>query len=239
MASRLGPAKPRGSTWNGAGAWLIFSQSRQVNFSRTCCTTFHCRGTTSSVSVTSSPSLASRVEPQHAQAVGPGTIDRSRGRCAGNGLRDGFLRVKARTGVVVAGRPPSRRRARPRRPPLRALRAGAPSARAGAPCARCAAHKARAASSRWSAADARSERSALDASARARASSASRARSNRFSVSTSSGRESCALIVSDRITRRALVSPRSLADSQCRKIQPAACGRHVCCGSRQSMPSRR
>src|SRR5882724_795140 len=44
MASRLGPAKPRGSTWNGAGVWLIFSQSRQVNFSRTCCTTFHCRG---------------------------------------------------------------------------------------------------------------------------------------------------------------------------------------------------
>jgi hypothetical protein len=25
MASRLGPAKPRGNTWNGAGAWLIFS----------------------------------------------------------------------------------------------------------------------------------------------------------------------------------------------------------------------
>src|SRR6202035_2032426 len=66
MASRLGPAKPRGSTWNGAGTWLILSQSRQVNFSRTCCTTFHCRGTTSNVSVTSSPSLASLLEPQHA-----------------------------------------------------------------------------------------------------------------------------------------------------------------------------
>src|SRR5881227_2638023 len=35
MASRLGPAHPRGITWNGAGAWLIFSQSRQENFSRT------------------------------------------------------------------------------------------------------------------------------------------------------------------------------------------------------------
>ena len=35
MASRPGPAKPRGSTWNGAVAWLIFSQSRQLNFSRT------------------------------------------------------------------------------------------------------------------------------------------------------------------------------------------------------------
>ena len=28
-------------TWNGAGAWLIFSQSRQVNFSRTVSITFH------------------------------------------------------------------------------------------------------------------------------------------------------------------------------------------------------
>src|SRR5215831_17016894 len=81
MASRLGPAKPRGRTWNGAGVCDIASQARQVNFSRTYCTTFHCRGTDSSVSVTSSPSLASLVEPQHAQAVGPGTMTRSRGRC--------------------------------------------------------------------------------------------------------------------------------------------------------------
>ena len=36
IANRLGPAQPRAITWNGAGAWLIFSQSRQVNFSRTC-----------------------------------------------------------------------------------------------------------------------------------------------------------------------------------------------------------
>src|SRR5215217_4701142 len=100
MANRLGPAKPRGSTWNGAGAWLIRSHSRQVNFSRTYCTTFHCRGIVSRVSVTSSPSLASLVEPQQAQALGPGTITRSRGRCAGNGWRVGFLRVKARTCVV-------------------------------------------------------------------------------------------------------------------------------------------
>src|SRR5260370_37575889 len=100
MASRLGPAKPRGRTWNGAGACEIDSHARHVNFSRTCCTTFHCRGTTSSVSVTSSPSLASLVEPQHAHDVGPGTITRSRGRCAENGLRAGLLRVKARTAVV-------------------------------------------------------------------------------------------------------------------------------------------
>ena len=36
----------------------------------------------------------------------------------------------------------------------------------------------------------------------------------------------------------ALVTLRSPTDSQCR-VQPAACGRHVCCGSRQSMPSSR
>ena len=46
MASRLGPAHPRATAWNGAGAWLIFSQSRQLNFSRTVSITFHWRGTT-------------------------------------------------------------------------------------------------------------------------------------------------------------------------------------------------
>ena len=35
MAIRLGPAQPRGVVWNGAGASLIFSQSRHVSFSRT------------------------------------------------------------------------------------------------------------------------------------------------------------------------------------------------------------
>ncbi|MEY9442246.1 hypothetical protein ABIF14_009396, partial [Bradyrhizobium elkanii] len=41
MANRLGPAHPRATAWNGAGAWLIFSQSRQENFSRTVSITFH------------------------------------------------------------------------------------------------------------------------------------------------------------------------------------------------------
>src|SRR5277367_4358975 len=72
-------------TWNGAGAWLIFSQSRQVNFSRTCWITFQDLGMTSSVSVTSSPSLDNRALPQQRQAVGPGTITRWRGRCSGKG----------------------------------------------------------------------------------------------------------------------------------------------------------
>ena len=55
---RLGPAEPRASAWKDAGPWLILSHSRQVNFSRTCWITFHCRGMTSSVSVMSSPNLA-------------------------------------------------------------------------------------------------------------------------------------------------------------------------------------
>jgi hypothetical protein len=57
-------------TWNGAGAWLIFSQSRQENFSRTVSITFHWRGTDSSVRVTSSPGLRKRLPPQHSHAVG-------------------------------------------------------------------------------------------------------------------------------------------------------------------------
>jgi hypothetical protein len=81
-------------------ALLIFSQSPQVNFSRKCWITFYWSGIDSSVSVTSSPSLRSRPPPQQRQAVGPGTITRSRGRCAGNGLREGFLRVNGRTGIV-------------------------------------------------------------------------------------------------------------------------------------------
>jgi hypothetical protein len=64
--------------------------------------TFHWRGIDSSVSVVVSPSLRSRPLPQHRHAVGPGTITRSRGKCSGNGLRAGRLRVKAATVVVLA-----------------------------------------------------------------------------------------------------------------------------------------
>jgi len=50
---------------------------------------------TSSVSVTSSPILASLVDPQQEHWEGLGMMMRSRGRWAANGLRDGFLRAKA------------------------------------------------------------------------------------------------------------------------------------------------
>jgi hypothetical protein len=72
IASRLGPAKPRAMAWNGAGGCVIVSQDRQLNFSRTCLVTSHCRGMTSSVSVTSSPIFESLVPPQHGHEVGAG-----------------------------------------------------------------------------------------------------------------------------------------------------------------------
>ena len=92
MASRLGPAQPRGTAWKGAGAWLTPSQARHEKRSRTVWITVHRRGTTSSVSVTSSPILDRRVPPQHGQAVGPGTTTRTRGRWAGKGWREGLRR---------------------------------------------------------------------------------------------------------------------------------------------------
>ena len=102
IARRFGPAQPRGVAWNGAGGWEIFSQWRQVNFSRTVWITFQRREITSSVSVTSSPIFDSFSEPQQAQDVGGGTTTRSRGRCAGNGLRTGLRRVNSLTWVVPA-----------------------------------------------------------------------------------------------------------------------------------------
>ncbi len=61
MASRFGPAQPRGTAWKGAGAWVMLSQARQEKRSRTVWITVHWRGTTSSVSVTSSPIFDRRV----------------------------------------------------------------------------------------------------------------------------------------------------------------------------------
>jgi hypothetical protein len=101
MARKLGPAQPRGTTWNGAGGWVIASQSQQANLSRTVWITFW-RGITSSVSVTSSPSFDSRVPPQAGHAHGDGMMTRSRGRCSGRGFLTGRLRENAATLVVFA-----------------------------------------------------------------------------------------------------------------------------------------
>src|SRR5437764_12721021 len=72
IANRLAPAKPRAITWKGAGGWVIFSQLRQENFSRTCLVTNHCLGMTSNDDVTSSPILESLLEPQHGHDCGAG-----------------------------------------------------------------------------------------------------------------------------------------------------------------------
>ncbi len=80
IASKFGPAKPRGVTWNGAGGWVIVSHSRHENFSRTVWITFQDLGMTSSVSVTSSPSFDSFAEPQQGQFSGAAITTRSRGR---------------------------------------------------------------------------------------------------------------------------------------------------------------
>ena len=129
--------------------------------SRTRWITFHWRGTTSSVSVMSSPSFASRVPPQHQQAVGPATSARSRGRCSANGLRDGRRRAKAATFVAL----PAARAAsdaacsaavRPPSPTPPAPRAPARAGRAAARCAPSAGRTSRAAASRSAASGGRS-----------------------------------------------------------------------------------
>ena len=109
MASNSGPARPRAMGWNGAGGCLMVSQARQVKRSRTVWITFQRRGTTSNVSVTSSPIAegdpspkgrqrqrrcrGASVPPQHGQVEGAGSTTRSRGKCAGNGPRTGLRRA--------------------------------------------------------------------------------------------------------------------------------------------------
>jgi hypothetical protein len=80
IASKLGPAKPRGVTWNGAGGCVIVSQFRHENLSRTVWITFQDLGTTSSVSVMSSPSLDNLADPQQGQLSGAVITTRSRSR---------------------------------------------------------------------------------------------------------------------------------------------------------------
>jgi hypothetical protein len=90
---------------------VIFWQDRQLNFSRTCSVTNHCRGTTSSVSVTSSPILESLLLPQHGQVIGPGVDDAAPRQVIGKvpacGLAPrGALNLNARLGPgrILLGR---------------------------------------------------------------------------------------------------------------------------------------
>ncbi len=73
VGEQLGSRTPtRAIGCQGAGGWVITSQARQTNFSRRCWITFQCRGTSSSISVTSSPILRNRLSPQHGQVAGIG-----------------------------------------------------------------------------------------------------------------------------------------------------------------------
>ena len=136
-----------------------------------------------------------------------------------------------------------RRRGRPRSPWPRAPRAAVPAARAAAPCARTASRRAPAAASRSRAGAPRSSPrrspappgparppAAFASAAAARASAAARA-VRRASISLGSG-------VMSRVYR---ASPMrwSKIDSSGQRNHPAAEGRQVCRGFRQSMPSSR
>ncbi len=231
MASRFGPARPRAIGWNGAGGWVIASQERQENRSRTVWITFHCRGTTSSVSVMSSPSLASR-PPQQGQAAGAGMTTRSRGRCCGKGARAGW-----------------------RRPALTAALSLPAAVSAAAASSLAAANSSPSSNSGWSISlrprsDEAPNRSCLSlaissfrcatiASApEARASASCRARRSAASAAcraTTSSTEVSGAGITTEIESR----PACRWKSKCvtRPNYPATSGRQVRCGFRQSIPS--
>ena len=113
---------------------------------------FQRRGITSSVSVISSPSFDSRADPQQGQRSGAARTTRSRGRCAGNGRREG------RSAQTISPPPlkPVGLPVRPRSPQPRAPPARAPSGRGAAPGAPSGCRRAVAAASRSRASDAQS-----------------------------------------------------------------------------------
>ena len=222
IASRLGPARPRGIAWNGAGGWVIFSQARQVNFSRTVWITFHCRGTTSSVSVTSSPSLTS-LPPQHGQAEGAGMTTRSRGRCAGNGARTGLRRATLRprprpAGLTAAAASAAARILARRSPP--APRAAVPAGRAAGGGARRMVRTARA--SAWRSAACRWAIIASAPDARASACGAPRARRAAPPSAPRSRREDVASCRRGRLNRKISRLTRQIEPDESRAAQRSA-----------------
>jgi len=209
---------------------MMLSHARQANRSRTVCTTFHWRGITSSVSVMSSPNLAS-LPWQHGHSIGPGITTRSRGRCAGNGPRTGLRRMAGRGGTSSLSRPSaasssaavassssscssswsSSLRPRSEEAPKRSCLSLAISS------LRCATIA--------SAPDARAS-----ASRRASCSAARAARSRAMSSGTGSAASVTVLIEPH-------TPPAVYPLSGNRRRQPAISGRHVRFGVRQSIPS--
>ena len=205
----------------------MVSQVRQLNFSRTVWTTFHRRGTTSSVSVIVSPSLTS-LPLQQGQAIGPGMTTRSRGRWAGgSGSRTGLARMIGR-GAGPGGS-------------IGSTPASAASASSSSSC-----------SSSWSSSlRLRSEvgpnrsRCSLAISSLRWAIIASapvaRASADCLAVrSATSARAQGIDVVGQEVGVRAHACDSTTSEPACvpaRCPQPAASGRQVRCGCRQSIPS--
>jgi hypothetical protein len=213
-----------------------------VNFSRTYWITFQVRGIVSRVSVIVSPSLARRAPPQQVHAVGPGTMTRSRGRWSGKGLRAGRLRMNGATLVVLAAA-------------LSAANSSAvavPSNSSSSNAIWSSRREARSdlgaylsrfsfsiCSFMWEISAASSARLACSlASSAATASALAKAAiTAAFSAATSSGS-------AERSISMTAIESQNRTFWLCFYVEtqdfyPADCGRHVCCGLRQSMASNR
>jgi hypothetical protein len=233
-ASRPGPARPRAIACEEAGGYVIASRERQENFSHTCAITFHWRGINSRVSVTSSPSLCKTL-PQHEQADGAGWTTRSRGRCSGNGRRAGRLRSKLSTLVFVlaAAATWDLRPASDASSSVSASRSSSCSRRGAAFGGLTEPLVAQLGDGELHLLDQQRTRLRLGALGKQH-------RLERLDVvgkGVGAGHESncsTARAICDRQSRHRVTMPHQASTN----AQPAACGRHVCCGIRQSMPSR-
>ena len=169
---------------------------------------------------------------------------RSRGRCSGSGRRAGLRRSNARHRDLLAPRPP------PSGPPPRPVRRPLPARRAAARAARAARRVPRIGRTARAAAWDR-VLELLDQQRAVLRLALGRRRLACAALSACALREDHRLrsreIVRQRISSassptmesqiaRPVSAQRSALDSQCRD-QPAACGRQVCCGIRQSIPS--
>ncbi len=240
-ASSTGPARPRAIGCEGAGGCVMASQDRQENFSRTCWRTNQLAGTRSSDSVMSSPSLCRRpAQHGHAEQLG---------RCAGSGRRAGLRRVKASTGVAGAAISSAAR--------IAAMVSSMSSSASSnwpilAPASEDCPNASRRAFASWKrnrsssrASTMRSNRalataaSAVSLAVRSTSLAARSARIIACAAARSLGSDSVGVL-----TQRENHGSDALGSDQRRCTQlvrryPAACGRQVCRGERQSIPSSR
>jgi len=253
MASRLGPANPRGIGCDGAGGSVIASQSRQANFSRTRSMIFQRRGSHSSVLDTtlgSSPRAGSR---RACEAERRRTCRRRMG-AARRRARPAGSPAACEVRVADGGVEPWRSRAPRSRPWPLPRPASLPDPRSPVRVARRGAWRApttgqNAHGAPWPAAAsaARSPWRELSLrSARRRASRAgpgsSHARSPDRSEARPAGDRKSVRKGSPQRRReqiRQQKSPAKPSPESIGRSHPAAVGRQVFCGIRQSMPDKR